>query len=58
VTKKAEDIIDASRAYSNKRDEKNECNGGQKLPVRARRQRRRNEKKLLYNGCRQEEELL
>jgi len=51
VAKKARDTIGANRAYSSGRDRKNKYSDGQKLPIRVRRQRRGNKKRLLCNGC-------
>jgi len=58
VTKEAGSTTDTSKAHSNKRDRKNKYSSGQKPPVRARRQRRRNKKKSLCNRCRQRKKLL
>jgi len=50
VAKEAENTTGTGKAYSNGKSRKNKCSGGQKPPVRARKQRRGNEERLLCNG--------
>jgi len=50
MAKEAGNTMDISKTYSNGRGRMNECSSGQKPPVRAGRQRRENEEKLLCNG--------
>ena len=55
IVKKTEETASISKAYPNRRSRKNKYNSGQKPFVRT---RRRNKKKLVYNGCKQRKELL
>ena len=52
MAKEAGDIIYTGRTYFNGRSRKKEYSSNQKLTVRIRRQKRRNEERSLYNGYR------
>ena len=49
VAQEIGDIIGTSRAYSNRRSRKSKCSSSPNLFARARRKRRWNEKRFLYD---------
>ena len=58
MTKKAENIVGTSKAYTNRRSRKNKCNSSQKTLVRKKKRRGRNGERSVCDRCKQRKKLL